>query len=349
MRSTFLKKIPQWDPKPVVLSTRIRLARNLADQPFPGWAREAQKRSVLSQCEMALSKLPEFAKGDLFRMGDLDKTDRLVLVEKHLISKELVDTTKYAAVCVSACQDYAVMINEEDHLRIQALGNDLKFLPTWKKLTALDDAIEARLSFAFSSEWGYLTACPTNLGTGMRASAMMHLPGLVLADLIDPVIRSLNAMNIMVRGLFGEGSDAKGSFFQISNQQTLGESEETILERLQHLLGKLLEHELYAREKVIHEQPHKVLDKISRAYGVLTNGCYTSADESMNLLSLIRLGIDYGMFPEVQRKKIDRLFTEVQPAHIELKMSSAKSSDQRDAFRATFLRKEFANFPKPSV
>jgi protein arginine kinase len=240
------------------------------------------------------------------------------------------------------------MVNEEDHLRVQVLRAGFQLKKAWAQIDALDTELESRLDYAFDPSLGYLTACPTNLGTGMRASAMMHLPALVISSQMEKVVRAVNQLGMVVRGLFGEGSDASGSIFQISNQTTLGESEEAILKRLGSVLQSIVEHELNAREKLLEADAPKLFDKIGRAYGILQNCHQLSSSEAMNLLSLLRLGIDLGLFPESTRALTDRLFIEAQPGHIQ---AAAPSQDldpaRRDAFRADRIRQEFTTVPRP--
>jgi protein arginine kinase len=240
------------------------------------------------------------------------------------------------------------MVNEEDHLRIQVLRAGFQLKKAWNAINDLDTALEERLDFAFSSTLGYLTACPTNLGTGMRASAMMHLPALVIAGQMDKVVRAVNQLGMVVRGLFGEGSDASGSIFQISNQTTLGESEEEIIKRLGSVLESIIENEVNARGKLLETDPGKLFDKIGRAYGILRNSHLLSSGEAMNLLSLIRLGVDIGVLPDTQRPIIDRLFIEAQPGHLQHAQKGEFDPARRDLLRAAQLRSEFANFTPPN-
>ena len=203
------------------------------------------------------------------------------------------------------------------------------------------------MDYAFSPKLGYLSACPTNLGTGIRASAMMHMPALVISGQMEKVVRAVNQLGMAVRGLFGEGSDASGSIFQISNQTTLGESEEGIIKHLQGVLNTIVEQELNAREKLLEADPNKLHDKIGRAYGILQNGYLLNSSEAMNLLSLIRLGIDLGVFGDAHRAVVDRLFIECQPAHVQHAARGAFEPGQRDILRAQRLRAEFAKVPVP--
>ena len=331
----------------IVLMTRIRLARNLAGHPFPGWAKPAQREKVLEACTEAVTATTSMKRGLSVGVDDLGELEKRILVERHLISRELSGSKQGSGVVISKDQACSVMINEEDHLRIQMLRAGFQLKKTWSAINDMDSALEDSLDFAFSSTLGDLTACPTNLGTGMRASAMMHLPAMVIANQMEKVVRAVNQLGMVVRGLFGEGSDASGSIFQISNQTTLGESEEEILKRLSGVLQSIIEHELNARARLLEQDSGKLFDKIGRAYGILQNGHVLSSNEAMNLLSLIRLGVDLGVFPDAKRSVTDRLFIEAQPGHLQYAQKGEFEAGQRDLLRAQRLRSEFANFARP--
>jgi protein arginine kinase len=323
----------------IVLMTRVRLARNLAGQPFPGWAKPAQREGILEACRVAVTATPAMKRGLSVGVGELGELEKRILVERHLISRELSGSKQGSGVVISKDQAFSVMINEEDHLRIQVLRAGFQLKKVWAAVNELD--------FAFTPDLGYLTACPTNLGTGMRASAMMHLPALVIGNQMEKVVRAVNQLGMVVRGLFGEGSDASGSIFQISNQTTLGESEEEIIKRLSGVLQSIIEHELNARARLLEADSGKLFDKIGRAFGILQNGHVLSSNEAMNLLSLIRLGVDLGVFPDAKRSVTDRLFIEAQPGHLQHAQKGEFEAGQRDLLRAERLRSEFANFSKP--
>ena len=331
----------------IVLTTRVRLARNLSGQPFPGWAKEAQRSAMLSESMAAVAGLPQMKKGLSLTVEELSELEKQILVERHLISRELSTAKRGAGVVISRDQSTSVMINEEDHLRIQVMRAGFQLKKVWNVINTIDSEIEDKLDYAFSPTLGYLTACPTNLGTGMRGSAMMHLPALVISSQMEKVVRAVNQLGMAVRGLFGEGSDASGSIFQISNQTTLGEAEEEIIKRLSSVLNTIIEHELNARTKLLESDSSKLFDKIGRAFGILQNGQLLTSAEVMNLLSLVRLGVDLGVFAEARRPVIDRLFIEAQPGHIQYAAHGAFESAQRDRLRAQFLRAEFAKFGPP--
>jgi protein arginine kinase len=239
------------------------------------------------------------------------------------------------------------MINEEDHLRMQALRPGLQLRQAWTAIDQADSALEKRLDYSFSPELGYLTACPTNLGTGIRVSAMLHLPGLVLAEQINPIIQSVNKLGLAVRGLYGEGTEALGNVFQVSNQMTLGEAESAIVERLEKVLAQIIEHEENARASLLEKKPKMVFNHIGRAYGVLANAHSISSKETMNLLSLMRLGVDMGLFPGVDRSLVDELFILTQPAHLQKLHSEKLSAEERDLLRADMVRDRLRPVSRP--
>jgi len=332
----------------IVLMTRVRLARNLAGRSFPGWADPDQRADILAACREAVTSVPQMKRCVKVGVSDLNELQKQILVERHLISRELSGSKSGSGVVINKDQTFSVMINEEDHLRIQVLRAGFQLKKAWNAINELDTAFEEKLDYAFSPQLGYLTACPTNLGTAMRASAMMHLPALVISGQMEKVVRAVNQLGMVVRGLFGEGSDASGSIFQISNQTTLGEPEEEIIKRLQSVLQSIIEHELNARQKLIEADSRKLFDKIGRAYGILQHCHLLNSAEAMNLLSLLRLGIDLQIFPEACRPVIDRLFIEAQPGHIQHALKHDLEPGERDSTRAARLREEFSRFPIPT-
>jgi protein arginine kinase len=329
--------------QPVVLSTRVRLARNLNGPPFPARANANQRRDVLKTCADALAALPKLKGGSLHEMEKLNNDERALLVENHLISKELTDS-KDSAVFISRDQTCSVMINEEDHLRIQIVRGGFQLKKAWTQAGDLDTGLEKALELAFSPKFGYLTACPTNVGTGMRASAMLHLPGLVLSGQMEKVVRAVGADGLAVRGWFGEGSDATGSIFQISNQHTLGFSETDILAHLEHWLKNVIEQEENARLRLLEADDMRLFDQITRAFGILQNALLLTSAEAMGALSFMRLACDFGLLSPNVRADIDRLLIECQPAHVQA-ASNSKNVRMRDSHRALLVLKVFRPLP----
>lgn len=332
---------------PVLLMSRIRLARNLAGYSFPGWAKPAQRQAVYDTCKEAVAAVSQMSSSAHFEVGGLNDMEKQLLVEKHLISKELCESRGSSGVTIAQGQLMAVMINEEDHLRIQVMRPDLDFDALWSDSSALDDELEKRLDYAFSPELGYLTACPTNLGTALRASAMLHLPALVLDKQMEKVVRAMNQIGIVARGLFGEASDPSGSVFQISNQQTLGESETVIIRRIEDVIRVVISHEWKARIRLFQGNAVKMFDRIGRAYGILRGGHLISSSEAMNLLSMMRLASDVHMLPVQVRDSVDRLIMEMQPAHLQIGSGKSLAPGERDEMRADLMRRTFTEIPHP--
>ena len=333
------------ESSPIVLSSRIRLARNLSQFYFPGWANSSQRDEVLSVCLNAISHIDSMKNGTRLEIDELTPLEKKILVERHLISRELEQRSPQSGVFISADQSCSIMVNEEDHLRIQKVRRGMSFDDLWDEINPIDSGLEEVLDYAFSDDFGYLTACPTNLGTGIRASAMLHLPGLVLAGHMEKVVRTVNHLGIAVRGLFGEGSEAMGSIFQISNQQTLGESEQEIIHRLKNVLDAVIEQEINARGKLLEDNPMMIYDKLSRAAGILQNSYLLTSEEAMGMLSLLRFGVDLGFLPDSFRAIVDRYFIETQPGHIQYFTGKSSTSEERDQIRAEQMRKAFASLP----
>jgi len=329
----------------IVMSSRVRLARNIRDSAFPGWAKKPERVKVLEAIQPAVSSLPEMEDSFSGAMDNLTALDKQILVERHLISREHAAKNVGSGLVVNREETFSVMINEEDHLRMQALRPGLQLRQAWTAIDAFDSELEKKLSYAFDNELGYLTACPTNLGTGIRVSAMLHLPGLVLGEQINPIIQSVNKLGLAVRGLYGEGTEALGNVFQVSNQMTLGESESMIVERLEKVLSQIIEHEENARQTLLEKKPKVVFNHIGRAYGILANAHSISSKETMNLLSLMRLGVDMGLFPGADRALVDELFLTTQPAHLQKQLSA----EERDLLRADMVRERLKDVSRPIV
>src|SRR5512140_2192438 len=331
----------------IVMSSRVRLARNLKDASFPGWAKKAERIRVLELIRPAVQALPEMADAFAEAMDNLSTLDKQILVERHLISREHAAKSAGSGLVLNRDESLCFMINEEDHLRMQALRPGLQLRQAWTAIDLADSTLEKKLEYAFNAELGYLTACPTNLGTGIRVSAMLHLPGLVLAEQITPIIQSVNKLGLAVRGLYGEGTEALGNVFQVSNQMTLGEGESAIVERLEKVLAQIIEHEENARGTLLEKKPKMVYNHIGRAYGILANAHSVSSKETMNLLSLMRLGIDFGLFPGADRSLTDELFIVIQPAHLQRQHAEKLSGEERDLIRADMLRDRLKQVSRP--
>jgi protein arginine kinase len=333
----------------IVMSSRVRLARNLKDAAFPGWAKKPERIKVLETIRPAVESLPEMKESFSEAMDNLGALDKQILVERHLISREHAAKSSGSGLVLNREETFCVMINEEDHLRMQALRPGLQLKQAWNAIDNFDSELEKKLDYAFDSDLGYLTACPTNLGTGIRVSAMLHLPGLVLGEQINPIIQSVNKLGLAVRGLYGEGTEALGNVFQVSNQMTLGENEPAIVERLEKVLSQIIEHEENARQTLLEKKPKVVFNHIGRAFGILANAHSISSKEAMNLLSLLRLGVDLGLFPGAERSLVDELFLVTQPAHLQKKLSDKLTAEERDLIRADMVRERLKNVSRPVV
>lgn len=327
------------DGSPVVISSRIRLARNLREFNFPPAMSEvdAQTAAKVLMQALAQSKIagPRARK---FIIEELDELDREILFERHLVSRELLTNGNHPAVYVSGDESLSVMVNEEDHLRMQMILPGLQLQRAWQEISALDDQLSCELDFAYDGQLGYLTSCPSNLGTGLRVSVMLHLPALTMENNIKPLERALAKLGLTVRGMFGEGSENLGNFYQISNQSTLGESEMDIIERLSRVIDEVVSHEESARNRLLEQDRNRLLDFVGRSFGLLRHSYILSSKEAFNSLSGVRLGVDMHMFNTLDRKIVNDLFLAISPAHLQKRSGRILSGQERDAFRAETVR-----------
>src|ERR1700686_4441958 len=333
----------------IVISSRVRLARNLRQRAFPGWAKKAERTQILELIKPRVEELPEMQDSFSELLQDLSALEKQGLVERPLISREHAAKSVGSAVIMNRRQTLSIMINEEDHLRMQSIRSGLQLKSAFKLVDKVDSTLESKLDFAYDSRLGYLTACPTNVGTGMRASAMLHLPGLVLSEQINQVIQAVNKIGLAVRGLYGEGTEALGNLFQVSNQTTLGEKEEEIIARLHKVIEQIIEHEQNARQMLLQKKPNTLLDHIGRGYGVLRHAYSMNSKEALNLLSFMKLGIDLGFFPENCRQPVDELSMETQPAHLQKGTQQKLAAEERDSLRAEIIRAKLNEFPRPDI
>jgi protein arginine kinase len=332
----------------IVFSSRVRLARNLTGVPFPGHAKKADRVKTFDLLMEAVSALPQMGQDPFSEgMDKLSAQDKQLLVERHLVSREHAQKNAGSGLVLNKEETVCVMVNEEDHLRMQALRPGLQLKQAWLAIDAVDTSLQEKVEFAFDSHYGYLTACPTNLGTGIRVSAMLHLPGLVLAEQINQIIQAVNKLGLAVRGLYGEGTEALGNIFQVSNQMTLGESEAEIVERINKVLLQIIEHEENARLFQLEKKPKVLLNHIGRAYGVLSHSHTITSKETMNLLSHLRLGVDLGLFGPTPKAVVDELFLISQPAHLQAGRNQKLDAEGRDALRADLLRERMKLLPPP--
>ena len=322
----------------IVMSSRIRLARNVADFPFIRRCSDIDRANLESTIRENMKRNPRLAELDFVNVALLEQIDRQFLVERQLISRELSDAEGARSVAIEKEERLSVMINEEDHLRIQVMHSGFDLQNAWERINELDDMIESQIRYAYHQQYGYLTACPTNVGTGMRVSVLVHLPALVITQQIDKVFRSLQRINLVVRGLYGEGSQAMGDFYQVSNQITLGKTEEDLVRRVSEVVPVLINYERKARDYLINENQHDLFDQVSRAYGTLQNAQQISSEETMHLLSRVRMGVNLGLIGNVEIPTINKLFVHTQPAHLQKLTRAILSNSQRNIERANYLQ-----------
>ncbi len=322
----------------IVISSRVRLARNLAAFPFTNRASAYQKAEIEGLLKDRIGKLELDPRLDYVNVPGLSPLDRQFLVERQLISRELAAAEGPRGVAVGPRETVSVMINEEDHLRLQVMRSGFALDEAWQDIDRVDDLLEQRISYAFSEDFGYLTACPTNVGTGMRSSVMLHLPALVWTKQIEKVFRALQKINLAVRGLYGEGSRASGDFYQISNQVTLGKSETGILGEIREVIPQIIAYERQARNALVKESRQALQDRVSRAYGTLCSATMMTAEETMDLLSSVRLGVNLTLLEDITIATVNELFIHTQPAHLQKLMGALLDGEERNAARARYLR-----------
>jgi len=327
---------PQSD---IVMSSRIRLARNLAEFPFISRATAVDRNEIEQTLRGAVLGAGSALRLDYLDVNLLEGIDRQFLVERQLISREHAESEGARGVAIDSGEQVSLMINEEDHLRIQVMHSGLDLRNAWAEMSRIDDLVGERATYAFSEKLGYLTACPTNVGTGMRVSVMLHLPALVLTRQIEKVFRSLQKINLAVRGLYGEGSQAMGDFYQISNQITLGKSEEQLVEQVGDVVPFIIDYERRAREALIKESHENLHDRVSRAYGILRTAQTISSEETMHLLSSVRMGVNLGLINDLEIPTINQLFIHTQPAHLQKLRGVELDTADRNIERARYLRR----------
>ncbi|MFD2640164.1 protein arginine kinase [Piscibacillus salipiscarius] len=324
----------------IVLSSRIRLARNFEQVSFPTSGDQEALSKVLEymQQEFDQQSYKDFKQLQLVKMKDLKPVEKRVLVEKHLISPSLAEKDETGAALISKSEQASIMINEEDHLRIQLYYPGFELSEALNKAQELDDWFEEKIRFAFDENRGYLTSCPTNAGTGLRASVMMHLPALAMTNQINNLIPEINKLGLVVRGIYGEGSEAQGQLYQISNQMTLGKSEEDIVEDLKSVVKQVIENERRAREWIMEQLGIQLEDRIFRSYGILANSRIIQSKEAAKCLSDVRLGIDLGLIKDVSKTILNELMVLTQPAFLQQYANKTLSPNERDVFRANLIR-----------
>lgn len=322
----------------IVMSSRIRLARNLSRYPFSHWASKREQQEILQISKQAVMSSKKIKNSLCLDIGKLDMTDKQFLIERHLMSKEHSVDAENKGLCIGDREVISIMINEEDHLRIQVMKSGFDLRDAWHIIDDIDNEIGNVLQYAYSLDFGYLTACPTNTGTGMRASVMLHLPSLVMTKQIGKVLQAITKLSLTARGLYGEGTEASGNFFQISNQVSLGHREEDIIDNIERIIKQIIDHEHSAREAMLSQNRAVLEDRIWRAYGTLKSAHIISSNETIDLLSLVRLGVDLNLIKEVDRALINELFIIIQPAHLQKTEKKKLNPNERDVKRAQIIR-----------
>ncbi|OYD16839.1 protein arginine kinase [candidate division WOR-3 bacterium JGI_Cruoil_03_51_56] len=322
----------------IVISTRVRLARNLVDVPFIVKASASDQARVVDTVRWALQDSGYLKRGKFIDNEQLTEEQGQFLLERHLVSPDFIEAKTKRGLYVSRDETISLMVNEEDHLRFHALVSGFDFPSAFDVVSKLDERLESQVGYAFSSKFGFLTACPTNVGTGMRASVLVHLPGLVLTKEIEKVLRGAVHIDLVVRGLYGEGTETKGNFFQISNQKTLGRSESEILETVTDSTRQIVDYEHKAREYLIKNLRVEIEDKVFRSFALLKSARILSSDEAINLLATVRLGVSLGIINQVNLSRVSKLLILVLPENLQAMLGERLKLPERDERRATFVR-----------
>jgi len=335
------------DHADIVLSTRVRLARNLQGHAFGPRARVNDREAVLRLFRESSGKSEILRDGTLLEMPEVALRTRRILLERRVVTKDLLGNEESGpeqgtAVHLSGLDPVSVMVNEEDHLRVQSLVSGLRIQEAWRTVDRLDEELGRELAFAYHNEFGFLTSCPTNVGSGLRASVFVHLPGLVLTKEIGKVLQGLGQVGLTFRGLYGEGSEVVGNFFQISNQTTLGKTEEDLVDHLDKVARQVIQYELQARQVLLRDARGVTEDKVWKAYGLLRYARSLSFEELMNLLSGVRLGLSLKLLPGLRVYTLNKMMIFTQPAHLEEAAGRDLPSSESDAHRATYVRRILA-------
>jgi len=324
-----------------VVSTRIRLARNLEGYPFPSHLKdEKQAKEIIRLVSSGLSRAEEFAEFKLYYMDNVAEERALSLMENHLISPNLIKNKRYSAAMINRGENVSIMINEEDHLREQCIVKGLDLRGAYATMSQIDTCISGSMKFAFDEQLGFLTACPTNLGTGLRASVMLFLPALTLNGIMPKVLRSISRLGLTVRGIYGEGSQAEGYMYQISNEVTLGVTEEEIISQVEEVVNKVCALEFAERENLkTGAAALEIQDECLRSYGILTNCAKLSTGELIKLSSNVKLGACLGYIPLPDVSLIDELVVRMRPSNITAAAEKQLTALERDVYRAQYTGK----------
>lgn len=322
----------------VVVSSRVRIARNLQGYRFPQALSIGEAENLTEEILNGAKNIPNNSNYKFIRIANLSPIERMAYMEEYLISPGLVNNPDRGSFLLRDDKRVSIMINEEDHLRIQSLLPGLNFEKGWEICNEIDDYIEKSVSYAFHEDFGYLTACPTNVGTGLRVSAMVHIPSMFIAGHINNLIQSLNKIGLTVRGIHGEGTEAVGNLYQISNQITLGEREEKTIEKLKNIINQIIVREREMRNRLLARQALDIEDRVMRSLGILKYARLISSKEAMKHLSNVRLGMEMGIIKDMDFKAISKLMIDIQPAGIQNKKGVNMERPERDSERAILIR-----------
>jgi len=333
----YIEKGPEFD---VVISSRVRLARNFKEYPFPHKTTPEMQKEIVEKTRDALFSGNQ-KMSEVFRFIDfssLDMIDKAEFMEKHVVSKELLESNRYSGILLSEDEQISIMINEEDHLRIQCLAPGMQLTNAWNICNNIDDLLSEKIDFAWNENIGYLTSCPTNIGTAIRASVMMHLPALSMTGYIKSVLEALGKLGLAVRGMYGENTEASGNMFQFSNQITLGKSEEDILLSINNIARQIIEQERALRQEIVKQSKYRLEDMVYRSYGILKNARIMDTVETLKRLSDLRLGVDLGIIKDIDIMDINEMMLLVQPAGLQKKTGRLLKPEERDTCRADLVR-----------
>lgn len=325
----------------VAVSTRVRVARNIKEYDFPLYLTVEESDKLTTDILNTIKNNFKDSNYKFYRVRDLTQLERNIYIEEHLISPGLTQKIDKSSFLVRDDERATIMINEEDHLRIQTLVPGLNLDEAWKLCSEIDDTLESSLNFAFHSDLGYLTACPTNVGTGLRASVMVHLPCITMTGNINPLIEALRKIGLTVRGFHGEGTEASGNLYQISNQTTLGDTEEEIINKLNKIIYQIVTRERNTRKYLLNKKGIELEDKTFRSFGILKNSRLISSQEAINHLSNVKLAYDIGYLENPKLKGIVKLMVDILPATIQKKLTEEISKEERDKRRAEIIRNYF--------
>lgn len=327
----------------VVISSRIRLARNISGYPFPHFIKETEAEQVFHAVRLAISDqelVDQVGKLEFTNLAELTDNERMILVEKHLVSPQHIENPQNRAVVITSDESLSIMVNEEDHLRIQCLQPGLQLEETWAMADKIDDLLEKNLDYSFCEKRGYLTSCPTNVGTGLRASVMLHLPCLVMGKQVGKIMHTISQLGLAVRGYYGEGTEAHGNLFQVSNQVTMGQTEEEIVKNLLTVTKQIAAQERVTREAVLHDNRSFLEDKIHRAFGIMRHARMMTTREALNNISDLRLGVELGILKGLTYGQINELILLSTPAFLSKAAGHSLKTEERDWLRAETIRKQ---------